>query len=149
MQSPQTPTCKNGLVWSTAVQRCVKPRSSGLTDKELLQQGRAMALAGQYQDALDVLDAVDNKQDSMVLTYIGYSHRKMGQTDVGIGYYMQALAIDPRNINTHEYLGEGYVSSGKYELAKAELDTVKQLCGDTKCEQYEELAAAIAGKPVD
>lgn len=39
----------------------------------------------------------------MVLTYIGYSHRKKGDTDVGIGFYKQALAIDPNNLNTHEY----------------------------------------------
>lgn len=143
------PVCKKGLVWSQTVQRCVKAQSSGLTDKELLDQGRAMALAGQYQDALIVLDAIQNKQDAMVLTYIGYSHRKMGDTDVGIGYYMQALAIDPNSLNTHEYLGEGYASAGKLELAKAELATVEKLCGNRECEQYNDLAAAVAGKPAE
>jgi hypothetical protein len=34
-------------------------------------------------------------------------------------------------------------------LAKAELGIVEKLCGGKACEQYEDLAAAIAGNPVD
>lgn len=143
------PKCKQGLVWDKKLQRCVRAQSSNLPDKELLQQGRALALAGRYDDALVVLDAVKDKQDAMVLTYIGYSHRKKGDTDTGIGYYKQALAIDPDNLNTHEYLGEGYASAGRMELAKAELGIVEKLCGGKTCEQYEDLASAIAGNPVD
>jgi len=146
---PSNQVCKRGMVYSTKTQRCVKAQHSGLDDKELLQQGRQLALAGYYDNALDVLNAVQNKQDSMVLTYIGYSHRKKGDTDVGIGFYKQALAIDPNNLNTHEYLGEGYASAGRIELAKAELAIVQKLCGNTECEQYEDLSAAVAGKPVE
>lgn len=143
------PKCKQGLVFDKKLQRCVRAQSSNLPDKELLEQGRALALAGRYDDALIVLDAVKDKQDAMVLTYIGYSHRKKGDTDVGIDFYKQALAIDPNNLNTHEYLGEGYASAGRMELAKAELVVVQRLCGNTECEQYEDLAAAVAGKPVE
>jgi tetratricopeptide (TPR) repeat protein len=143
------PQCRQGLVWDKKVQRCVRAQSSNLPDKDLLEQGRALALAGYYDDALIVLDAVQNKQDATVLTYIGYSHRKKGDTDTGIGFYKQALAIDPNNLNTREYLGEGYASAGKMELAKAELGIIEKLCGNTECEQYEDLAAAIAGNPVD
>ncbi|WP_018181694.1 tetratricopeptide repeat protein [Kaistia granuli] len=147
--SSTPPKCRQGLVWDQKVGRCVKAQASNLPDKELLEQGRALALAGHYDDALIVLDAVKNKQDAMVLTYIGYSHRKKGDTDTGIAYYKQALAIDPDNLNTHEYLGEGYASAGRMELAKAELGIVEKLCGGKDCEQYEDLAAAIAGNPVD
>jgi tetratricopeptide (TPR) repeat protein len=143
------PQCRQGLVWDKKVQRCVRAQASNVPDDELLEQGRALALAGYYDDALIVLDAVKNKQDATVLTYIGYSHRKKGDTDTGIGYYKQALTIDPDNINTREYLGEGYASAGKMELAKAELGIIEKLCGNKTCEQYEDLAAAIAGNPVD
>ncbi|WP_018181693.1 tetratricopeptide repeat protein [Kaistia granuli] len=146
---PSDQVCRRGLVYSQRVHRCVKAKSSGLTDQELFQQGRQLALAGYHVNALDVLDAVQNKHDAMVLTYIGYSHRKMGDTDVGIGFYKQALAIDPNNVNTHEYLGEGYASAGRIQLAKDELVIVQKLCGNTSCEQYEDLAAAVAGKPVE
>lgn len=144
---PAQQVCNKGWVWSKAVQRCVKANSGSLDDKQLIQQGRALALSGYYENALAVLDAVSNKNDATALTYIGYSHRKMGDTDVGIGYYKQALAIDPNNLNTREYLGEGYVSAGRTELAKAELATIAQLCGNQDCEQYQDLANALAGKP--
>ncbi len=135
--------CKKGLVWSKALERCVPANSGSLDDKELTEQGRALALAGHYDNALAVLDAVGNKRDATVLTYIGYSHRKMGDVDVGIRYYKEALAIEPNNLNTREYLGEGYASSGRIEEAKAELATLEKLCGNTSCEQYEDLANFI------
>ena len=50
------------------------------------------------------------------------------------------------NINTHEYLGEAYAEKGKLDLAKAELVKVSAVCGTT-CEQYQDLAKAIAGTP--
>jgi hypothetical protein len=56
--------------------------------------------------------------------------------------YQKALAIDPNNINTHEYIGEGYVSIGRVDLARSELARLETLCG-TGCEQYEDLAEAI------
>lgn len=144
---PPQQVCNKGWAWSKALQRCVKANSGSLDDKQLLEQGRALALAGYYENALAVLDAVSNKNDAIVLTYIGYSHRKMGDVDVGIGYYKQALAIDPNNLNTREYLGEGYVSAGRVEEAKLELSTIEKLCGNRSCEQYGDLANAIAGKP--
>jgi len=141
---PASQVCKKGLVWSKALERCVKAQSGSLSDKELTQQGRALALAGYYDNALAVLDAVGNKKDATVLTYIGYSHRKMGDVDVGIGYYKQALALEPNNLNTREYLGEGYATAGRIEEAKAELATLEKLCGNTSCEQYQDLANFLA-----
>ena len=136
--------CNKGWVYSSKKQVCV--RSSFLDDKELYEQGRALALAGHYDNALDALEAVKDKNDSMVLTMIGYSKRKSGHFDEGMAYYAKALAINPNNANTREYLGEAYAEKGQVDLAKAELVKVEALCG-TECEQYRDLAAAIAGKP--
>ncbi len=96
------------------------------------------------RSALDTLNAIRDKNDAMVLTMIGYSTRKLGDAEAGIAIYHQALAIDPNNVNTHEYLGEGYIDAGRVDLAEAELDTLRGLCG-TGCEQYRDLAKAIAG----
>jgi tetratricopeptide (TPR) repeat protein len=139
-----TPTCKQGQVWDTGKKMCVQ--SSSLDDKDLIGQGRALALAGHYEKALDVLSSVRNQKDDVALTYIGYSKRKLGQVDEGIAYYHQALAINPDNLNTREYLGEGYVSAGRMDLAVAELGKLEALCG-TDCDQYEQLELAIAGTP--
>jgi tetratricopeptide (TPR) repeat protein len=117
-----------------------------LDDQQLLDQGRHLALAGSYDSALDTLSYVRNQHNDMVLTYIGYSKRKLGKVDEGIGYYHQALAINPNNLNTREYLGEGYVAAGRTDLAVDQLNKLEALCG-TDCDQYEQLELAIAGTP--
>ena len=64
---------------------------------------------------------VRDQQDDVVLTYIGYSKRKLGAVDEGIAYYHRALAINPDNVNTREYLGEGYVAMGRFDLARGRI----------------------------
>jgi len=138
-----TPSCPKGEVWSKG--KCSKTTSS-LDDKQLYAQGRDLALAGRYAEALTALEAVKNQNDAMVLTMIGYSKRKLGNTDEGLAFYQRALAVDPNNVNTHEYLGEAYAEKGKLDLAKAELVKVAAVCGTT-CEQYQDLAKTIASAP--
>ena len=132
----------SGWTWSETKKECVK--TSSLDDKSLYQTGHDLAIAGAYEGALEALNAIRDKNDAMVLTMIGYSKRKLGALDEGIAIYHQALAIDPKNINTHEYLGEGYIDAGRIDLAEAELDTLQGLCGTT-CEQYQDLQKAIVG----
>jgi tetratricopeptide (TPR) repeat protein len=134
--------CNKGWAWNE--QKGVCERHQSLNDQQLYQDGRALALAGRYDSALDTLDAVRSK-DSMTLTMIGYATRKSGHLDQGIAIYHQARALDPNNVNTHEYLGEGYIDAGRIDLAEAELDTLQVLCGGAGCEQYDDLAKAIAG----
>jgi tetratricopeptide (TPR) repeat protein len=133
------PDCPKGQVFSNG--KCVE-KKSGLPDKDLVATGRSLAKAGKYYEALEVLGLVQGK-DPVALTYIGYSLRKSGQTEEAIGFYHQALAIDPSNADTREYLGEGYAASGKIDLAKAELQKIGEICGKS-CIQYGQLETAIA-----
>jgi hypothetical protein len=139
--------CKKGTVYSKKKGACIQASSGLVDDKELYQEGRDLALAGRYDEALTALDAVKTP-DSMTLTMIGYATRKLGNYDEGLAYYAKALALDPSNVNTHEYLGEAYAEKGKLDLAKAELIKVSAVCG-TSCEQYQDLAKAIDGKPAE
>jgi len=139
-----TTQCKEGMVWNQSKGICEKASSGLFDDKTLYEQGRDLALAGEYGKALVLFDAIRDKQDSDVLTMIGYAKRKSGAVEEGIGYYHQALALNPDNVNTREYLGEGYVAMGRLDLAQAQLDRIASLCGDD-CEQYLDLAAAMAG----
>jgi tetratricopeptide (TPR) repeat protein len=141
-----TPACSKGYVYDSGKHKCEPKTSSLMDDQQLYTQGRDLALAGRYQEALDALTAVRNK-DSMTLTMIGYATRKSGDYEQGVAYYHQALALDANNVNTHEYLGEAYAEKGLIDDAKAELIKVNAICGNTSCEQYVDLAAAIAGKP--
>jgi hypothetical protein len=122
---------------------CVRADSGIVPDDELYTQGRALALAGYYEEALPILEAVKRTDDPMVYTMIGYTTRRLGHWDEGMAIYQKALAIDPNNINTHEYLGEGYVTIGRFDLARVELGKVAASCGGTTCEQYQILAKAI------
>jgi tetratricopeptide (TPR) repeat protein len=152
--SPKDLKCKQGEVVKTVtengkkVKKCVKAQSGILPDEELYQQGRLLAKAGEYAWALDVLAVIANQNDPRVLNYTGYSYRKQGQLDVGIGYYRKALTIDPNFVLAREYLGEGYVAAGRVDLARLELAEIGQRCG-TSCEEYIDLSAAIAGKAED
>lgn len=135
--------CNAGYVYSKAKQICVKTNAGLLDDKDLYEQGHALAKAGHYEAALAALTAIEDQNDSMVLTMIGYSLRKSGKWDDGVAYYTQALAIDPNNVNTYEYLGEAYLSTGRVDLAQRQLAKIETIAG-TESEQYQELAFAIA-----
>jgi tetratricopeptide (TPR) repeat protein len=141
--STQTSTkCKKGEVWSSKKSKCVKATSGVLPDNELYEEGRGLAKAGQYEWALEVLGAIANKDDPKVLNYIGYSHRKLGDFETGMGYYKKALALNPDYVLAREYLGEGYVAIGQVDLAKAQLAEIENRCGTT-CEEYKDLAEEI------
>jgi tetratricopeptide (TPR) repeat protein len=137
--------CKKGEVVKQVgnIKKCVKLESGILPDEDLYQQGRALAKAGEYDWALQVLAAIENQNDPRVLNYTGYSNRKAGRLEIGITYYRKALAIDPNFVLAREYLGEGYVAAGRIDLARLELDEIKKRAG-TASEEYQDLSKAIA-----
>jgi tetratricopeptide (TPR) repeat protein len=144
---PEEPVlkCKKGEVLKKVgnIKKCVKVETGILPDEDLYQQGRALAKAGQYDWALQVLATIENQNDPRVLNYTGYSNRKAGRLEIGITYYRKALAIDPNFVLAREYLGEGYVAAGRIDLAKLELNEIKTRAGAAS-EEYQDLSKAIA-----
>ena len=51
--------------------------------------------------------------------------------------------IDPNSAEAREYLGEAYVETDRFDLARIELDRIAAICGNQTCEQYVDLAKAI------
>jgi Flp pilus assembly protein TadD len=102
-----------------------------------------LAKADRFQEALDVLDMLDDPNTPRALNYRGYATRKLGRTDEGIGYYLKSVALDPAYPQVREYLGEAYVIEGKFDLAKDQLATIGKICG-ADCAYYGELAKALA-----
>jgi Flp pilus assembly protein TadD len=118
-------------------------RHSGvLLDPDLTEYAYALAKADRYQEAIDVLDLLDNPNTPRALNYRGYATRKLGRTDKGIGYYLQSVTLDPNYAQVREYLGEAYVIKGNYELAREQMSTIHKLCGKD-FEYYEDLAEAL------
>ena len=131
------------MVWDAKHQRCLARHSGILPDPELIEYAFALAKADRYQEAIDVLDMLDNPNTPRALNYRGYATRKLGRTDEGISYYLKSVALDPNYPQVREYLGEAYVIQGKFELAKQQLTVIKAICGSNTCDEYEDLERAL------
>lgn len=140
----EPPKCPEGKIWSDSDGKCIPKRTGVLTDEELYARGWRLAKAGHYESAIRVLNTVADRTDPKVLNALGYSHRKMGRLAEGVAFYQRALAIDPDYVLAREYLGEGYVAAGRFDLAKDQLAEIEMRCG-TGCKEYRRLAAVISG----
>jgi tetratricopeptide (TPR) repeat protein len=143
MKKTDLTTCAPGQVWDKKTHKCLERHSGVLPDPDLTEYAYSLAKADRYQEAIDVLDMLDNPNTPRALNYRGYATRKLGRTDEGIGYYLKSVALDPNYSQVREYLGEAYVIEGKYDLAKDQLATIEKLCGSKDCEYYEDLADAL------
>lgn len=139
------PACGAGKVWDKKAKKCVPQKQGAVDDDSLYDTGRQLALNGEYDEAIKVLNLAENKHDPRILNYLGYSFRKTGHMLEGISYYREALRIDPDMVLVREYLGEAHLDMNNVPAAKAELDEIEKRCGTT-CEEYKDLAAGIAAK---
>jgi pentatricopeptide repeat protein len=143
--SDSSTTCPQGQVYDARTMQCVRQQSGILPDKALADYAYVLAKAERYDEALQVLDLMHDRNTAQALNYRGYATRKLGRVDEGIGYYLKSVALDPRYAEVREYLGEAYVIKGDVARAKAQLRAIKKICG-TQCEQYKDLAKAISGE---
>ncbi len=144
--APPKPNCPKGQVWDTKTGKCVLQTSKATSDADRTDYAYRLAKDGRYDEALALLDTLQNPNTAKALNYRGYATRKLGRTDEGIGYYLKSVALDPNYAQVREYLGEAYVIKGRVDLAQEQLVKIKALCSTT-CEEYEDLAEAIAAAP--
>ena len=135
--------CKGGKVWDKKQQKCVTPKQGMLDDDSIYEAGRDLAMAGRYGEAIEVLGLAADKTDPRILNYLGYSHRKSGRIQVGLGYYQEALRINPDYTLVREYLGEAYIQLGDVASAKNQLSEIEKRCG-TGCKEYTALSEQLA-----
>ena len=135
--------CRKGMVYDEKKRKCVLAQSGVTPDDVLTDYAYHLAKAGRPEEALTLLDMVRDQQTPRVLNYRGYATRLTGKVDEGIVFYKQALAIDPKNVLVREYLGEVYVTKGSIAMAKAQLRKIEELCGNTDCHEYADLAEEI------
>ncbi len=98
-----------------------------------------------YESAIDLLNAsmwaAGPHPD--ILTYLGFSYRKMGQFDRARDYYEQALTVAPDHRGALEYYGELKLEQGDVAGARAHLARLDALCS-FGCYEAEELRRWIA-----
>jgi len=121
--------CKHGMVYSEAKKKCVKADKSSMNDTQLFEAARALAYAGQYENAIIVLKAAQNQNDPRILNYMGYANRKAGRIDLAMTYYQKALAIDGNYLLARSYMGQGLIVQGKIEEARAQLIEIRDRGG--------------------
>ncbi|MEX0285395.1 MAG: tetratricopeptide repeat protein [Paracoccaceae bacterium] len=115
-----TKTCKGVKVWSEKKNRCVRPKNSSLDSGTLYGAVRELAYAGRYQDAQGVLLAMPDQKDDGVLTYWGFTHRKLGNLELANAFYQEAIDRNPNNILARSYMAQGFVVEGRMDEAVAQ-----------------------------
>lgn len=125
--TPTTLVCAEGMVWDADAAACVEIVESRLPDApdRLIATVRELAYAGRHPDALALLQRAPDQGDSMVLTYVGYVTRKMGDMAGGLAYYDRALAVAPDNHLTRAYLGLALLQMGQTEQAEIQLAEIR------------------------
>lgn len=74
-----------------------------------------------------------------------YATRKGANPDMSLVFkhYNEALRIDPKHLNAHEYIGEAYLLVNNLAKAKEHLAALDRLCF-FGCDEYTDLKKAVA-----
>ena len=151
---PPTPTetttrCPEGSVWDADAEGCVAiEQSSQASDPAaLIRTVRELAYAGRHGDALALLARAPDQTETMVLTYMGYSTRSLGNMTRGLDYYDRALAADPDNFLARAYLGMAYLQLAEPGLAEAQLREIRARGGTGGWPERALTAAIAQGSP--
>ena len=109
-------------------------------------QAKAMVDQKNYAGAIPLLQQVvqRNPRNADAYNLLGYSTRASGNPNGSLQYYQQALAVDPKHLGAHEYLGEAYLMLDRPADADQMLARLDSLCV-FGCTEYRMLKAAIAG----
>lgn len=124
-----TKSCKGVKVWDSATQKCVTPKDASLDSDILYDAARELAYAGRIDDAQGVLRAIANQTDDRVLTYWGFTHRKLGNLELANVFYDRAITQNPDNILARSYMGQGFVEQGRIDDAIAQWHEIKDRDG--------------------
>jgi len=108
-------------------------------------QAKALVEARQYAAAMPLLQQAVAKDPRNADAYnlMGYATRKSGNPQGSLQYYNQALALDPKHIGAHEYVGEAYLMLDRLPEAEQHLARLDSICL-FGCTEYRMLKSAIA-----
>jgi tetratricopeptide (TPR) repeat protein len=95
-------------------------------------------------DLKAVVDSEPGNADAHNL--LAYTYRKQDIPDLARAFehYKTALQLNPEHKGAHEYIGEAYLMARQPELAAQHLVALEKICGNRQCEEYQDLATAIA-----
>ena len=120
-----------------------------------MQIARTAIAAKEWPRAITALTQAvrEDSRNADAHNLLAYSYRKSSPANLAKAFqhYGITLKLDPNHKGAHEYIGEAYLMDKKPAKAEEHLSRLQQICGNTTCEEYEDLAKAIAeyrgGKP--
>ena len=135
--------------WAMDTPSNMAPAASASTvPADPLRAARDAIAAQQWAKALDLLKAQQPRlnRNADLHNLLGFAHRKQASPDLdkSFEHYRLALDIDPGHRGAHEYIGEAYLMRKQPDKAREHLQTLQRLCGGTACEEYQDLAKALA-----
>jgi Flp pilus assembly protein TadD len=87
--------------------------------------------------------AAAEPKNADIHNWLGFANRKLGNMDAAFAAYNEALKLDPKHRNAHEYIGEAYLMVNDVAKAEQHLAELQKLCTPIPCEQYKELKRAL------
>lgn len=124
------------------------PAAAPPTVAERLATARQAIQAKEWNAASRALNAAlrEAPRNADVHNLLGYSYRTRARPDMAKAFehYQEALRIDPRHKGAHEYIGEAYLLEKRPQQAEQHLAELERICGNRTCEEYQDLAKAIA-----
>ncbi len=139
--------CGAALVLAAAPKPSVAPDSAlKPASVRLAQEGNA-ALAKSPSAAFDAYQAAAAVDPKNRAAFIGMARasQALGLPGKAVKFYREALQLEPNDLVAIEGQGEALVQRGAKTRALANLDRLKQLCGN--CAQTTQLASVIAKAP--
>ena len=116
--------------------------------QERLEKARTAVAAQDWKMAERELSVAvrESPRNADVHNLLGYTYRKRESPDMARAYqhYKTALNLDPNHKGAHEYLGEAYLQDKRLPEAEQHLVALERICGGNGCEEYQDLARAIA-----
>jgi Flp pilus assembly protein TadD len=124
------------------------PSTPTVSVSQRLATARKAIDAKEWSRAMTELNTAvrEEPRNADVHNLLGYSYRKRATPDLpkAFEHYGTALKLDPRHKGAHEYIGEAYLMDKKPAEAEKHLAELEKICGNKTCEEYADLAKAIA-----
>lgn len=88
----------------------------------------------------------EEPRNADVHNLLGYTYRKQAAPNLpkAFEHYKRALSLNPKHKGAHEYIGEAYLMDKNAPEAEKHLAELEKICGNKTCEEYADLAKAIA-----
>ncbi len=100
---------------------------------------------GKYSQALSVLNAVLSRHpmSADAYTYRGYAYYRLGDRKKARENYAKAISINPKHLGANRYIAQSYLDAGNLARAVEQMQVIRLTCGDSNCEELDELEAAV------